>query len=99
MTERDGGCTIAVTGELDRSTVEVLDQAILEAEATTDREILLDLSPLDFMDSSGLRVIMKAHLRSQGDSRSLRLVPCKRRVQRVFELTSTESLLPFGPKR
>ena len=95
MVERDRRCTIAAKGELDRSTVDLLNQAILEAEATTAREIVVDLSPLEFMDSSGLRLILMAHARSQADSNRLSLVRGRGQVQRVFQLTGTERLLPF----
>ena len=95
MVERDRSCTIAAKGQLDRSTVDLLNQAILEAEATTAREIVVDLSPLEFMDSSGLRLILMAHARSQADSNRLTLVRGRGQVQRVFQLTGTERLLPF----
>ena len=95
MVERDRRCTIAAKGELDRSTVDLLNQAILEAEATTAREIVVDLSPLEFMDSSGVRLMLMAHARSQADSNRLSLVRGRGRVQRVFQRTGTERLLPF----
>ena len=93
--ERDGRYLVEASGELDVSNVEVFDEAIVEAEATDAREIVVDLSELAFMDSSGLRAILQAHARSQADSNRLRLVRGPRRVQRVFELTGMESRLPF----
>ena len=95
MSERDHRCTVAAKGQLDRSTAELLDRAIRAAEATTAREIVVDLSPLEFMDTSGLHLILKAHARSQADSNRLSLVRGRGQVQRVFELTGTERLLPF----
>ncbi len=95
VTARDGRHTVAAVGELDRSAAPLLDEAMLEAEATSARQIVLDLSALEFMDSSGLYLILEAHARSQADSNRLSIVRGPRRVQRVFEITHTETLLPF----
>ena len=65
------------------------------AEATDAKRIVIDLSAVTFMDSSGLKSLLQAQARSQADSNRLRLVRPPRRVQRVFELTNTEGLLPF----
>jgi len=92
---RDSGLVVAAVGDLDASTVEVLDEAIRQAEGADAQEIVVDLSGLTFMDSSGLRAILQAHARSQADSNRLRLVRGPRRVQRVFELTGMDSRLPF----
>ncbi len=54
----------------------------------------LDLAGLDFIDSSGLHVILRAHHHSRL-GRRLRLVKGKRAVQSVFQLTQTEDRLPF----
>ncbi len=95
VNECDGDCVVAAVGELDLSTVELLEAALEEAEAGAASQILLDLSQLSFIDSSGLHMILKAHARSDADSNRLRIRRGPRRVQRVFELTGTDSRLPF----
>ena len=47
------------------------------------------------MDSTGLHLLLAAHARSQADSDRMRFVRGPRAVHRVFELTGTESELPF----
>ena len=86
---------IAATGDLDMSSAGQLDAEIRTAEATNVDRIILDLSGLTFMDSIGLRSLLQAQARSQADSNRLRLIRRPRRVQRVFELTTTDALLPF----
>jgi anti-anti-sigma factor len=95
VSESAGRCVVALSGDLDASTVDALDEALGYAEASAAEEIVVDLSQLAFMDSSGLRLILAAHARSQADSDRMRLVRGPRRVQRVFELTGMESRLPF----
>ncbi len=86
---------VAPSGELDMSTVDLLEAEVERAEASGARQIVLDLSELTFMDSSGLRLILRAHARSHADSNRMRLVRGPRQVQRVFQLTDMESRLPF----
>ena len=86
---------VAVAGDLDASSVGRLDAEVRAAEATDVNRIVLDLSGLNFMDSTGLRALLQAQARSERDSNRLRIVRGPRRVQRVFELTNTQELLPF----
>jgi anti-sigma B factor antagonist len=86
---------VAAAGEVDASTAEALDGELRRAEASDAQRIVLDLSGVTFLDSTGLRLLLQAQSRSQADSNRLRLVRGPRRVQRVFELTNTEQLLPF----
>ena len=68
-----GTYVIAVYGELDVSTVGDLRRHMLRAEASAAQEIVLDLSALHFMDSSGVRLLHEAHMRSRADGHRLRL--------------------------
>jgi anti-sigma B factor antagonist len=95
VSERGRTCIIAAVGDLDRSTAALLEQTLVEAETTDARAIVVDLSELTFMDSTGLQLILRAHARSQADSNRLSLVRGPERVQRVFQMTGTERLLPF----
>lgn len=95
-TIRSGGrCVIAPSGDLDMSSAEPLEAAVRAAEATDAQQIIIDLSEVTFMDSTGLRMLLQANVRSRADSNRLRLVRGSRRVQRVFELTNTDAMLPF----
>ncbi|HSD23517.1 MAG TPA: STAS domain-containing protein [Solirubrobacterales bacterium] len=91
-TQRDGdSLTITVCGEIDLSTADDLDGAIRDAE--DDREIgriVVDLSDLAFLDSSGLSVLLKASLRSREDGNRLSFVPSKHEiVTSLIALTGT----------
>jgi anti-anti-sigma factor len=59
---RDGDVAVLVVkGELDPHTAPKLRDRIDDAVAAGSSEVVLDLSQLDFIDSSGLRVIISAH--------------------------------------
>jgi anti-anti-sigma factor len=87
---------IALTGELDLATADELERELLRVEATDAESIVVDLSSLRFMDSTGIRVMIAADARSRADSQRLALLRGPDAVQRVFELTGVVDLLPFA---
>lgn len=91
-----GSFLVRVAGELDRSNADLLASCVTEAEATSAPRIVLDLSRLTFMDSSGLRVLLGAAARSDGRAGRLSLVGPTRGVRRVIELTGTAARLPLS---
>ncbi len=86
---------ISPKGDVDASTSARLGASIQEAEATDAKRIVVDLTGVTFMDSSGLHLLLDAQQRAARDSGRLRLIRGPRRVNRVFELTDTEDVLPF----
>jgi len=93
--ERDSGVCVIAQGELDLSTAPLLEAAILAAEATPATEIVVDIDGVSFIDSTGLRSLIEAQLRSQQDSRRLRLTRGSPQAQRLFALAAVEHVLPF----
>jgi anti-sigma B factor antagonist len=81
-------------GELDLATAPELGDVLAEAPDRTSL-VILDLSELTFMDSSGLQVILTADARLDEADCRLVLVPGDRQVQRIFEITGTEDRLEF----
>ena len=95
----DGSYVLRVTGEIDRSNSDLLAVCMTEAEASRAPQIVVDLSRLRFMDSSGLRVLLGAAERGRvgGYGDRLSLVAPSRGVRRVIELTGTAAYLPLRP--
>jgi len=90
---RDGEThVIALAGELDLSTMNLVERELERVEGTDAAVIVVDLRELEFMDSSGLRVIVMAYKREPG---RLSVVKGPRCVQRVFEICGMVSVLPL----
>jgi anti-sigma B factor antagonist len=91
-----GDALIALSGELDLSGAPALDEEIdrLAARDGVTR-VVLDLRGLEFLDSSGLRLVALAERRLAGAGRQLVLVRGNETVQRVFEITRMEEHLRF----
>lgn len=90
-----GEHTIALMGELDLANADAVEAELERAAATDCRSIVLDLSQLEFMDSSGVALLMRATQSARADSNRLAIVRPPERVMRVLHLTGAAELLPF----
>lgn len=86
---------IALSGELDLAHADTVEAELQAVEATDADEIVLDLAGLDFIDSTGLCLILTADARSKACGQRLRLLRGPPQVHRIFEMTATTDLLPF----
>lgn len=96
-TTRNGTvAVVAPTGELDLSGAAVLETELerlaVEPELAT---VVLDLRGLEFMDSSGLRLVVLADMRAREAGRRFSLVRGGDTVHRVFEITRMSERLDF----
>jgi anti-sigma B factor antagonist len=85
---------VALTGELDVSGAALVEQEM--ARVTEDhgaRTVVLDLSGLEFMDSTGLRLVVLSDERLRAQDREFALVRGIPDVQRVFTITGMEDRL------
>src|SRR4051794_34047051 len=97
VTEITGdGRRVRPSGELDIAAREELDLALTAAEATGVGDVVLDLRAVSFMDSAGVHAAVESDRRCRAIGRSLRVVPGPERIQRLFRLTGTDALIPFG---
>jgi anti-anti-sigma factor len=98
-TERDGDfCLVTVRGELDLATCEVLSAELERAQASEAKRIVLDLGSLNFIDSVGIQVLLKAQRRTANDGSRLQLFPVSGQVHDVFELTGLMREFSFVTK-
>ena len=97
QTTRNGTVAVVVaTGELDLWGAEVL-QAEFERLAAEPElgTVVLDMRGLEFMDSSGLRLVVLADMRAREAGRRFALVRGPETVHRVFEITRMSERLDF----
>ncbi len=75
---------VVVTGELDAETAPALAAALAEADARN--RLVVDLAGVEFIDSSGLRVLLETHHQRLADQRSLILTNPSSVVERLLEV-------------
>lgn len=79
---------ITATGEIDLSTAPMLESHL--DELVVDSHVVLDLSGVTFIDSTGLRVILSADSKAGEHGRALAIVATNGPVLRLFELTGVD---------
>jgi anti-anti-sigma factor len=91
--DRDGLVHVALVGELDLSTVAKVQEELRRVEASSPATLVVDLSKLTFLDSTGLRCIVTADERARAEGRRIVIVRGPNAVQRVFAITRLEERL------
>ena len=90
----EGRATIvAVSGELDLASSPELQEQLDQVWESDPEQLVIDLRQLEFMDSTGLSIIVGAHQRLAEKGRSLSLVKGSAQVQRLLDLTGVAERL------
>jgi anti-anti-sigma factor len=91
---KDGDrATVVLRGELDMSGTDRVNEAFLQAEQPPTSLLVLDLSGLDFIDSTGLEVILRAARRAHDSGGRLIVSRPSRYVRRLLEMTAIDQSL------
>jgi anti-anti-sigma factor len=87
---------IAVEGELDLGVADRIEEELAKAERGEAEAIVLDLSELTFIDSTGIAVLVAAARRSAKDTNRLRIRRSEAPgVRRMLALAGVDGRLPF----
>ncbi|HEY7621811.1 MAG TPA: anti-sigma factor antagonist [Solirubrobacteraceae bacterium] len=91
-----GDRIVRMRGELDVATAPEFERALLRLRPPHQR-VVLDLSELRFMDSTGLRILLQARrVASEGQWQlALRSVPAN--IRRLLELSGVDDAIPIEP--
>lgn len=99
----DGICALTVRGELDMNTAPELEAQIEEALSDPSISIMLDLSACEFIDSTGIALIVRTwqRLENENGNESGRLVLCciNHQVRRLLKITGVESSISMHEQR
>jgi anti-sigma B factor antagonist len=91
-----GQRVIRVGGELDLATVPTLAEELDAALNSPSNAVVVDMSELEFIDSTGIAVIVRAIGTSNGSAR-LKFVPSRAEgVNRVLEMTGVSERMTLA---
>lgn len=85
--------TLVLTGELDLLSTPILGQALRGAAESDAELIVIDLRGLEFMDSSGLHVLLQGQQQAHDSGRRFALIRGGEQVQRLLDLTGVAEFL------
>jgi anti-sigma B factor antagonist len=83
---------VEIRGEIDVYTAPRVRENLLALIATGIRRLLIDLSRVEFLDSTGLGVLVGANRRLQSNGGSLRLICAQERLLKIFRISGLDSV-------
>jgi anti-sigma B factor antagonist len=98
-TSFDGVDVLSMEGEIDISTAPRLLSALNDAVAEAMRSVVIDLTSVGFMDSTGLALLINAHHRLTRRRKGFAVVCPAGPLRRVFEITDMIDRLRVCPDR
>jgi anti-anti-sigma factor len=104
QTLEDGVHTFEVVGELDLNTAPDLERLLSSAmDESEDAQIVIDLSPCEFIDSTGIALIVRAWQRIDrecGEGGGRLVICCSNdQVQRLLKITGVGTSISMHPDR
>lgn len=94
-TLHEAGRVLALDGEIDMATEERFQEAVIEALTTQPLgRVVLDCADLRFIDSSGLRVLIRAHKAAKEQKVFLAIASPPHRVLQTLRVTSLDTRIP-----
>ena len=95
--EESGHFVVTVTGEVDLYSSPRMREALLGAFGESSRRVVVDLSEVSYMDSSGIATLVEALQAARKAQGTLILAGLSERVREVFELARLESVFDIAP--
>ena len=89
----DGERVIRLRGELDIESAPDLERVLLRSRPAGQR-VVLDLAELKFMDSTGLRVLLRARVAAEEGRWEINLRNVPPTIRRLFDMTGVHAALP-----
>ncbi len=95
----DSGHLISITGDLDISATPELSTVLLIAAGSPGSLVVLDLSGVEFIDSTALGTLLNAGGQIESAGKKLRVVCAEGPVRRLLEMTNLTSRFQLCPTR
>ncbi len=96
-TEVNGKTVLSVRGEVDVYTAPRLRERLVELVAAGSRQVVVDLQAVDFLDSTGLGVLVGGLKRLRSHEGDLSLICTQSRILKVFEITGLTKVFTIYP--
>ena len=97
VSERDGYAVLSVRGEVDVYTAPRFRERLIELVTEGRHRIIVDLQGVDFLDSTGLGVLVGALKKVRADGGTLDIVCTQERILKIFDITGLDKV--FGLHR
>ena len=82
-----GTAVLAVSGDIDREAEATVSAAYEQAVATDPRRVILDFAATEYINSSGIALIVSVLARARSEGRSVAAVGLSDHYREIFEIT------------
>ena len=94
---KDGASVVTLRGEIDVYTAPRLRQTLIDLVEGGVTDIVVDMEKVDFLDSTGLGVLVGGLKRVKDREGSMKLVATQDRILKIFDITGLSKVFPiFG---
>lgn len=97
VSEQDGWSVLQVGGEIDVATAPRLREQLIKLVNDQRFSIVVDLEGVDFIDSTGLGVLIGARKRVRVHEGDVKLVCSDPRIVKVFQITGLDQVFQIHP--
>ncbi|MFB4165181.1 STAS domain-containing protein [Alteribacillus sp. JSM 102045] len=97
--EKNGLNLLYVGGEVDAYTAPQLRDALLPLTENEGAKVIVDLSEVDYIDSTGLGIFIGALKSSNSNNSTLKLTGLNPRVKRLFSITGLDEVMDIDEER
>ncbi len=91
----DSHAVVSVAGEIDVYTAPKLREKLIELVSEGTYDVIVDLEKVDFLDSTGLGVLVGALKRVKAHDGSLALVCTQDKILKIFKITGLTKVFPI----
>ena len=91
----NGHAVVAVKGEIDVYTAPKLREKLIELVSEGSYDVVVNLEGVDFLDSTGLGVLVGALKRVKAHDGSLSLVCSQDKILKIFKITGLTKVFPI----
>src|SRR6266508_2726668 len=93
--QRHGRSVIALRGEIDVYTAPRLREALIDQVEAGASDILVDMTRVEFLDSTGLGVLVGGLSRVKATGGSLEIVATDDKILKIFDITGLSKVFPI----
>ena len=93
--EQDGYSVLTLRGEIDVYTAPHLRQAIVDLVDGGARDLVIDMTMVEFLDSTGLGVLVEGLKRVKRHDGSLSIVATQDKILKIFDITGLNKAFPI----
>ena len=86
---------VVLSGRLDMEAAEADSPTVLQALEQSPAGVVVDLGAVDFISSSGLRMLIAAYQNAQGTGKKMALIRARPSVYKIFKVSALDTMFRF----